>query len=87
MPVCVDTAMLPSGRVTLIGLEVGSTSKMMSMSLREIKLPVVPVSALAKTEGVNGLQSSFFSLCFKTIATEDVLSPSTPTPQAFFPFI
>ena len=53
-PVCVDTAVLPSGRRTLTGLEVDCTSNIILWSLREIKFPVVPVSALAYM-GVDGL--------------------------------
>jgi hypothetical protein len=56
-PVCVDTAVLPSGRSTVTGLLVTFTSRMICVSSREIKLPVVPVSAFAKT-GVESLLAS-----------------------------
>ena len=85
MPECVDTAVLPSGKITVTALEVGSTFKMTCESLKEIKLPVEPVSALANVGGVNCLRKSFFCLCLGTLATEDVLSQSTPTHQAGVP--
>ena len=53
-PVWVDTAVLPSGKITVTGFLVTLTSSMICVSSREIKFPVVPVSAFSKT-GVGGL--------------------------------
>ena len=79
-PVCVDTAVLPSGKSTVTGLEVGSTSKMTWVSLREIKLPVDPVSAFAKVGEERFFDSFLVSLCLKTLATGEALSHSSPPP-------
>ena len=86
-PECEETAVLPSGKTTVIAFAVGTTFKMTCASLKEMKLPVLPVSALAYVGGVNCLRKSFFCLCLGTLATEDVLSQSTPTHQAGVPFI
>ena len=48
-PRCVDVAWLPSGRVTTTGLSVMRTFRIAEQSLIEMKCPVVPVSAFAKT--------------------------------------
>ena len=85
IPECEDTAVLPSGNITVTAFLVGSTFKITCASLKEIKLPVLPVSALAYVGGVNCLRESFFCLCLRTLATEDVLSQSTPTHQAGVP--
>ena len=82
-----DTAVLPSGKITVTGCFVTLTSRMMCVSSRDIKFPVVPVSAFAKV-GVECLvASAVVKLCLKTLATGCALSPSTPTHQAFFPFV
>jgi hypothetical protein len=52
-----------------------------------MKLPVVPVSAFAKTGVESLLAGAAVKLFLKTVTTGCALSPSTPTPQAFFPFI
>ena len=86
-PVWVDTAVLPSGNTTVTGCFVTLTSRMMCVSSREIKFPVVPVSAFAKIGVECLLASAVVKLCVKTLATGCALSPSTPTHQVFFPFI
>ena len=52
VPVCVDTAVLPSGSVTVIGHVVTLTSKIALASFNDMKFPVVPVSALARVVDV-----------------------------------
>ena len=86
-PVCVDTSVLPSGNTTVTGCFVTLTSRMMCVSSREIKFPVVPVSAFAKIGVECLLASAVVKLFLKTVTTGCALSPSTPTLQAGFPFI
>ena len=84
-PVCVDTAVLPSGRRTRTGLGVGCTFKIICLSLRLIKLPVVPMSALVYVGVESLLVASVINLHFCNLATRCALSLATPTHQAFFP--
>ena len=48
MAVWVDVLVVPSGRVTVIGAVIGTMLRSADMSLRDIKWPVVPVSAFAE---------------------------------------
>ena len=47
VPLCVEVAWLPSGKVTVIGVSVIRTSDMAALSFKAMKWPVVPVSAFA----------------------------------------
>ena len=84
-PECVETAMLPSGSMARTGWDVGWTSMMAWASLRAMKLPVLPVSAFAKTGGVGGLRRTLVNLGEKTLATKGALSLPTPPRQAGSP--
>ena len=84
-PECVETAMLPSGSMARTGWDVGWTSRMAWASLRAMKLPVLPVSAFAKTGEIGGLRRTLVNLGGKTLATEGALSLPTPTHPAGSP--
>ena len=60
---------------------------MIFASLREMKFPVVPVSAFAKVGVESLLAATVFMLCLETLTTGCALSLATPTPQAGVPLI